>query len=60
MSKTKKEVYALYKLQEKKLKEAINKTHPRPCSNEMIKEVIRLKKIVNALGIEMWEFSLND
>tara|TARA_R110001583_G_scaffold19187_5_gene75438 strand:- start:2981 stop:3163 length:183 start_codon:yes stop_codon:yes gene_type:complete len=60
MSKTKKEVYALYKLQEKKLKDAINKTHPRPCSNEMIKEVIRLKKIVNALSIEMWEFSLND
>jgi len=59
MIKEKKEVSRLHKLQEQKLNEAIKITHQRPTTQESIREVIRLKKKVNELGIKLWEFSLD-
>ena len=46
----------MHKIQDAKLNESIFKYHASKSPKDAI-EVIRIKKIVNELGIKIWEFN---
>lgn len=58
--RSRKETYEELTKQQKILKDLIRKGYKRDQerTKENVKQIIKQKKLVNALEIEMWEFSL--
>lgn len=56
ISSEQREIIAMHKIQDAKLNESIFKYHASKSPKDAI-EVIRIKKIVNELGIKIWEFN---
>mgnify|MGYP003626442349 FL=1 len=56
ISSEQRETIAMHKIQDAKLNESIFKYHASKSPKDAI-EVIRIKKIVNELGIKIWEFN---
>ena len=56
ISSEQREISAMLKIQDAKLNESIFKYHASKSPKDAI-EVIRIKKIVNKLGLKMWEFN---